>query len=97
MRERRQNAIKFAIDTFTQHAIISHRETFTREKSENTLGKSWTNILDITVDSAESIRRLKIGVKALRREGYIISVECDDEIIVHVSTSYEVNEMFSNE
>lgn len=92
MRDERQAAIAEARDLFTNQASITGAETFSRDEATDALGKSWSNICDITVDPAESVRRLKLGIEVLKRHDFVVGVEYDDAIVVHVSTSYEVSQ-----
>lgn len=97
MKETRSKAQTEALLICKRNFHVTREERFTRNVASNTIGKSWTNILDVVVGGDTRVSNLQKAIDQLREKGYVVSVESDEVITIHVSTSYEVVDRLGEE
>ena len=92
-REAIRNSTQREVDEIVGRHIDSfHTEHFSRDDAEDALGKSWSNVSDLSVTSGDVSDVLE-AVGALRDSGFYVSAElphASDEVALEVSTSHEV-------
>ena len=94
MRDERAKAQAEVLDICRDYIDVSGDERFTRDEADDTLGKSWTNLIDVTVGGQTKVAELQAAIGNLRHKGYVATLESDSVVEIHVSTSHEVYERF---
>jgi len=89
-------AIRDSTQEEVERVVAQHIEAaythFSREEAENALGKSWSNVSDVSVTSGE-VSDVLDAVGALRESGFYVSAElphASDKVTLEVGTSHEV-------
>lgn len=90
MKDYREEAIDEAFEIVDSYMDALVLDRYNREEARNTLGKSWPNLIDIAVDGGAKAATVQETIEHLRDEGYLVSIESNDVIEMHVSTSRDV-------
>ena len=72
-----------------RHLDGFHSEHFSREEAEDALGKTWSNVSDVSVTSGDVADVLE-AVSELQESGFYVSIAAASAIVLEVSTSHDV-------